>query len=37
VTNLSTFKRPWDVPNTGCIAYRKVGPDNRNFDWHVEF
>jgi predicted O-methyltransferase YrrM len=36
-TNMPVFKRHWDYPAPTCIAYRKTKPDNRNFDWHVDF
>jgi len=30
-----SLKRSWDYPR--CLAFRKVSPDTRNWDWHVEF
>jgi predicted O-methyltransferase YrrM len=36
-TNMPVFKRHWDYPAPSCIAYRKIKPDNRNFNWHVDF
>jgi predicted O-methyltransferase YrrM len=32
---LPRLKRSWDYPR--CLAFRKVMPDTRNWDWHVEF
>jgi len=32
---LPSLKRIWDYPR--CLAFRKVMPDTRNWDWHVEF
>jgi predicted O-methyltransferase YrrM len=31
---LPSLKRSWDYPR--CLAFRKVRPDTRNWDWHVE-
>jgi predicted O-methyltransferase YrrM len=33
--NLASLKRSWDYPR--CVAFRKVMPDTRSWDWHVEF
>jgi len=32
---MTWLKRSWDHPR--CVAFRKVMPDTRNWDWHVEF
>jgi len=32
--HLKSLKRSWD---SRCLAFRKVMPDARNWDWHVEF
>lgn len=37
-TGLSLFKRDWDeTPPPRCVAFQKVAPDNRNWDWHAPF
>jgi predicted O-methyltransferase YrrM len=33
--SLTGLKRSWDYPR--CVAFRKVMPDTRSWDWHVEF
>jgi predicted O-methyltransferase YrrM len=32
---MTWLKRSWDHPR--CVAFRKVMPDTRNWNWHVEF
>lgn len=32
---LTSLERGWDYPR--CLAFQKVMPDTRNWDWHVEF
>jgi predicted O-methyltransferase YrrM len=32
---LPSLRRSWDYPR--CLAFRKVMPDTRNWDWHIEF
>jgi hypothetical protein len=34
-TKISAFKRDWD--DASCIAFRKIAPDTRSWDWHVDF
>ena len=33
--SLPSLRRSWDYPR--CLAFRKVMPDTRNWDWHIEF
>lgn len=37
-TGLSFFRRDWDEPPPPrCVAFQKVAPDERNWDWHAPF